>query len=85
MRAIEFRAKIKNGMIQIPEKYRKLVDQLARIIILTEENDSTEPVQDADDIQSVLDKLRAKKVFRDIKDPSAWQRSIRDEWNERTG
>lgn len=88
MRAIEFKAKIKNGTIQIPEKHRKLADGLVRIIILTEETEADraiQPAQDMDAIQSILKKLRAKKVFQDINNPTAWQRSIREEWNERTG
>ncbi len=81
MRAIEFTAKIKNGIIQIPEKYKKMADQLARIIILTDEIESDKTSQDKEAIQSVLNKLRAKKVFQKVKDPISWQRSIRDEWN----
>ncbi len=81
MRAIEFTAKIKNGIIQIPEKYKKMADQLARIIILTDEIESDKTSQDKEAIQSVLNKLRSKKVFQKVKDPISWQRSIRDEWN----
>ena len=81
MRAIEFTAKITNGIIQIPEKYKKMADQLARIIILTDEIESDKTSQDKEAIQSVLNKLRSKKVFQEVKDPISWQRSIRDEWN----
>ncbi len=81
MRAIEFTAKIKNGVIQIPEKYKKLANQLARIIVLTDEENTTQSPQNIDTIQSILTQLRDKKVFSEVTDPISWQRSIRDEWN----
>ncbi len=81
MRAIEFTAKIKDGVIHIPEKYKKLANQLARIIVLTEEDKSNSTGQNLEAIQSVLAKLKERKVFREIKDPVLWQRSIRDEWS----
>lgn len=81
MRAIEFTAKIKNGVIQIPEKYKKLANQLARIIVLTDEENTTQSPQNIDAIQSTLAQLRDKKVFGEVTDPISWQRSIRDEWN----
>ncbi len=81
MRAIEFRAKIINGVIQIPAKYKKLANQLARVIILTEEEEPPVLKQDVKSIQSILSKLHSKKVFGKIEDPVSWQRKIRDEWN----
>ena len=83
MRAIEFTAKIKNGVIQIPQKYRKLTNQLARIIILTDDKETDKPVQDFDAIQAILARIQTKNTFLEINDPVAWQRSVRDEWNER--
>lgn len=81
MRAIEFTAKIRNGIIHIPEKYKKLANQLARIIVLTDEENAHQSNQNKDAIQSILAKLRERKVFSEVKDPISWQRSIRDEWN----
>lgn len=80
MRAIEFTAKIKDGVIQIPEKYKKLANQIARIIVLTDEENTTQSPQNIDAIQSILTQLRDKKVFSEVTDPISWQRSIRDEW-----
>lgn len=81
MRAIEFKAKIRDGVIEIPQKYRKLANQLARIIILTDEDEPLNTVQDKESIQLILKELSTRKVFADIEDPVAWQRSIRDEWD----
>ncbi len=40
MQAIEFKTKIKNGMIIIPEKYRKTLKENVKVIVLTEENET---------------------------------------------
>lgn len=81
MKAIEFRAKIVNGIIEIPKKYRFLTNQLARIIILTEDSELEDLTQDKESIQSILRELKTRQVFTQIQDPIAWQRSLRDEWN----
>lgn len=38
MYAVEFRAKIKDGLIEIPDQYRKHLTHQVRVIVLTEEN-----------------------------------------------
>jgi uncharacterized membrane protein YjjP (DUF1212 family) len=35
----------------------------------------------AESVQKALDKIQSKKIFSDITDPIAYQKSIRDEWN----
>lgn len=82
MRAIEFKANIKNGMIEIPKRYRNLINRLARIIILTDEEEiDSPPPLDKKAILAVITELNQRKVFADITDPVEWQRSLRDEWN----
>ena len=41
MQAVEFRAKIKNGMIEIPSQYKDKLKKIVRVIILTDENETT--------------------------------------------
>ena len=41
MHAVEFRAKIKNGMIEIPSQYKDKLKDIVRVIILTDENEPT--------------------------------------------
>ncbi len=36
MEAIEFKAKIKNGIIQIPEKYKQKIGNTVKVILITE-------------------------------------------------
>ena len=41
MHAIEFQAKIKNGMIEIPSQYKDKLREIVRVIILTDESETT--------------------------------------------
>lgn len=40
MQAIEFKTKIKNGMIPIPDKYRRTLRDNVKVIVLSEDNHS---------------------------------------------
>lgn len=40
MQAVEFQAKIKNGIIEIPVQYKDKLKETVRVIILTEESES---------------------------------------------
>lgn len=77
MYAIEFETDIQNGLVKIPEKYTRLKNGHARIVVLYdsdfEENDITEQPKEID--------------FSQVKAPSltqhegvAYQRGLRDEW-----
>ena len=41
MYAIEFQAKVKNGVIEIPPEYRDKLKEMVRVIILAEEKEKT--------------------------------------------
>ena len=41
MHAVEFKAKIKNGMIEIPSQYKDKLKEIVRVIILTDEGETT--------------------------------------------
>lgn len=41
MHAVEFQAKIKNGMIEIPAQYKNKLKEIVRVIILTDESEPT--------------------------------------------
>ena len=40
MQAVEFQARIKNGIIEIPAQYKDKLKEIVRVIILTEENEA---------------------------------------------
>jgi hypothetical protein len=41
MEALEFRAKVENGLIRVPEEYRSRVTESVRVIVLADEPVST--------------------------------------------
>jgi hypothetical protein len=41
MYAIEFKSKIKNGVIEIPREYRNRLKESVRVIVLAEEKETT--------------------------------------------
>ena len=43
MYAVEFRTKIRNGMIIIPEEYRKQITRRVKVILLSEADANTHP------------------------------------------
>ena len=51
MQAIEFKTKIKNGMIIVPEKYRKTLKENVKVIVLSEENE----IRKSDIIDRLMD------------------------------
>jgi len=58
MTTIEFRTKVKDGMIEIPRKFRKLVKNQVRVILV--------PESDQDKKDTLIDQLLRKPIL--IKD-----------------
>ncbi|RME48935.1 MAG: hypothetical protein D6796_05615 [Caldilineae bacterium] len=46
MRAIEFRTRVKDGMIEIPSQYRDTLEDVVRVIILADEKEPVENLID---------------------------------------
>ena len=53
MEAIEFKSKIKNGIIQIPEKYKQKIGNTVKVIIITEKKAKQ---------SDIIDKLLANPI-----------------------
>ena len=78
MNALEFNAKIENGVIHLPSKFREYDNAQVRIIILAEK-----PAELSHGNQELLQAMLALQemdVFATITDPVKWQREQRDEW-----
>ena len=69
-----------NGIIKIPNKYKKLCDAKVRVIFLKEENNELEKVNTASKLKDILSGVKANQLFRTIQDPVEWQKKQRDEW-----
>lgn len=81
MLAVEFETHAENGIIKIPEKYRKIAEGDLKIIILKEEEKSKVPgKQKIANIKKLLKQIQGKDIFQNIEDPLEWQKAIRNEW-----
>jgi len=65
MYAIEFRARIKDGLIEIPEKFRNRLKDNVKVILLTEHETETSP--ESDIIEELLESPLDLADFRPYK------------------
>lgn len=70
MYAVEFRTKIKDGMIEIPEKYRNKLTYSVKVILLTEGIDDAT----SDMIESLLESPIKLVDFRPLKREEIYDR-----------
>lgn len=66
------------------ESLKKILSEIPYVHEVEEEhsgNQLQEPSEQYYRIKSILDKSKAKDLFKDIQDPSEWQREIRKEWD----
>ena len=80
MSTIEFEAQVKNGIIQIPDKYKELENVFLKIKIQprTMKSENNKKLI----IKNLLERIIIKNVFKNITSPEEWQRSLRDEWEK---
>ncbi len=71
MYAFEFKTKIKNGMIEIPEKFRKKLKNNVKVILLTEYIADTQ----SDVIEELLESPLKLTDFRPCKREEIYERS----------
>jgi UDP-N-acetylmuramyl tripeptide synthase len=66
------------------ESLKKILREIPYVHEVEEERSSDqfhEPSEQYQRIKAILDKAKDKNLFKDIKDPSEWQREIRKEWD----
>lgn len=78
MDSVEFTTKIEHGVIRLPKEFEELDDQVAHVTLTLETQEDKQEKKDR--LFAVLKKMQEVDVFRDIEDPVAWQRKLRDEW-----
>lgn len=65
------------------EKITRLITKRKRRTVRKEKKEGeTERAKnyDARKIASLLDKIKKKKIFQKVQNPSGWQRKLRDDW-----
>lgn len=70
MYAIEFKTKIKDGIIKIPKKYRRSLKENVKVIVLTEEKEN----QSYDIIKNMLDSPIKISDFKPMKRDEIYDR-----------
>jgi hypothetical protein len=74
--------------IEVPDEQTEQIKKLlhdAHIVNIKEEKTAVDkPVEKPESalerIKKILEDAKGKELFKDIKDPSEWQRQIRKEW-----
>ncbi|MBC8182710.1 hypothetical protein H8E88_16540 [candidate division KSB1 bacterium] len=77
METIEFQAQAKNGIIKIPQKYKYISNAFLKIRLVQEkkQTDNRKKLK----IKKLLQEIRTKDIFKNIENPSVWQRELRNE------
>lgn len=78
MQAFEFSTTIANGVIQLPDSFKEIDNAKVRVILLTEKREKTKTQKQ--NLQAIFAKMKGVEMFKEIKNPTAWQKQIRDEW-----
>lgn len=85
--AAQFETQAENGMIRLPAGYPELANANLRVLVLSSSPNLSEATATAQaQRQARLERLRATQAklvqanpFREIVDPVAWQRELRDD------
>lgn len=80
MEALEFSAKIEDGLIRLPKQFQEYQNAFVRIIILTE-NPVNHILSKKEKLKAIMLKMGEKNIFNKIPDAKEWQRTIRNEWD----
>ena len=78
MNALEFSAKIEQGVIHLPKQYEAYDNTFARVIVLVEP--TLNIVSKKEKLLATFKKLQQTSVFDSIENPVTWQKQLRDEW-----
>lgn len=76
---VEFTARIKNGIIKLPKRYKALANAMVKIIL--QKKEAEKPHVDKDNLIRLIVEIQEKGIFNSIKDPLRWQKEQRDEWD----
>ncbi|MFN0278175.1 MAG: hypothetical protein ACKVRN_06175 [Pyrinomonadaceae bacterium] len=79
MNSLEFTTRIEHGVITLPKDCDEYDNSVARVKVTLEETPKERQAR-KERLFEAFRALQAADIFRDIKDPSDWQRRLRDEW-----
>ncbi len=79
MKSISFQSNIRNGLIKVPGKYKKLENSSVKVSVLSNPKKRKKVVL-KDKIKKGFLTLQKMNVFDKINNPAKWQKKLRDEW-----
>lgn len=79
MNSLEFTTRIEHGVIHLPKEHEEFDNSLAHVVVTLQSSEDKQAKKER--LFDAIRKLQEVDVFRNIEDPVAWQRKLRDEWD----
>ena len=79
MNALEFSTIIEHGVIRLPKQYEEYDSIHARIIVLIDKPIPSE-YSSKEKLRNAFKKMEGIDMFKQIENPTKWQKQLRDEW-----
>ena len=79
MNSLEFTTTIAGGVIHLPKDHEELENSVAHVVV-TIEPSPDEIRARKERLLAAMKAMQKANIFRDVEDPVAWQRKLRDEW-----
>ncbi len=79
MNSLEFTTKIEHGVIHLPKEFEDYENAVAHVVVTLETPEESRAKKEK--LFAALQQAQKANLFRDIKDPVAWQKKLRDEWD----
>ena len=79
MNVLEFSTKIEHGVIKLPKQYEEYDSVYARVIILVDKPLPIE-VSSKDKLREAFKKMEGVAMFKQIENPTEWQKQERNDW-----
>jgi hypothetical protein len=79
MNSLEFTTKIGRGVIHLPKEFEDYENAVAHVVVTLETPEESKAKKEK--LFAAFKKAQKANLFRDIEDPVAWQKKLRDEWD----
>ncbi len=79
MNSLEFTTKIEHGVIHLPREFEEYDDAVVHVVVSVTTPEQTKAKKQR--LLAAFRNVQKADVFRDIEDPSEWQRNLRNEWD----
>lgn len=77
MNSLEFTTKIEHGVIRLPKEFEDYENAVAHVTVTLDTNETSQKEK----LAALFAKMRGVKMFKNIENPTEWQKQLRDEWD----